>query len=157
MRGLMRSALTKVSKDSPCVEADVDDRPLRVDSGSSRAFADRPTKCKPIPICAADGGPKSVTAGIRFAGTKLPFASRGIVTPGAVNVRRLNSRDGIKVKHSPLLLIVGLVLLSHAVRADEPPASTCFHESPISIPKDKLVHLDSPNRVPNALSRWAQV
>jgi hypothetical protein len=54
------------------------------------------------------------------------------------------------MKPLPLLLILGLALFSHAVRADEPPASTCFHESPISIPKDKLVHLDNPNRVPNA-------
>ena len=54
------------------------------------------------------------------------------------------------MKPLPLLLILGLALFSHAVRADEPPASTCFHQSPISIPKDKLIHFDSPNRVPNA-------
>jgi hypothetical protein len=56
----------------------------------------------------------------------------------------------MKVKHSPLLLLFGLALLSHQVRADEPPASPCFHETPIRIPKDKLVFFGSPNRIPRA-------
>jgi hypothetical protein len=50
------------------------------------------------------------------------------------------------------LLISAMTLNANAQDVAPPavPAPTCLHSPPISIPENKLVHFDSPIRIPNA-------
>jgi hypothetical protein len=50
------------------------------------------------------------------------------------------------------LLIIAMTLNVNAQDVAPPalPASACVHEPPISIPENKLLHFDSPIRIPNA-------
>ena len=50
------------------------------------------------------------------------------------------------------LLMSAMTLNANALDVAPPalPASACLHEPPISIPENKLLHFDSPIRIPNA-------
>jgi hypothetical protein len=50
-------------------------------------------------------------------------------------------------------LLIGWVTLNANAQDVAPrplPASTCFHETPISIPENKLLHFDSSIRIPDS-------
>ncbi|MGC2030607.1 MAG: hypothetical protein WA642_11345 [Steroidobacteraceae bacterium] len=49
-------------------------------------------------------------------------------------------------------LLINAMALANAQDVAPPaiPASACIHDPPISIPKNKLLNFNSPNRVPNA-------
>ncbi len=87
---------------------------------------------------------------------KLPFVAGGTLASTLSSWR--NVANGISMKNYLFLAIASGLLISAMtfnVNAQDvaPPAlraSACVHEPPISIPENKLLHFDSPIRIPNS-------
>jgi hypothetical protein len=64
-----------------------------------------------------------------LAATKLPFVGRGTLDARSDEVSRIHVYVGraLKVKHTGLLLLLGLALLPHAILADQAPVSVCVN------------------------------
>jgi hypothetical protein len=61
--------------------------------------------------------------------TKLPFVGRGTLDARRDEVSQIHVDRGwaLKMKHTALLLLLGLALLPHAVLADQAPVSVCVN------------------------------
>ena len=83
--------------------------------------------------------------------------SKGIIHKNAVALEtRRNAAHGILMNHYLDLVIASGLLFNaitlanaQGVAPSELPETTCFHQTPFRIPKNKLLNFDSASRVPN--------